>query len=67
MLHPISIRRGQNRYIKCLEKHEDDSVDWYFDREFSKLKDLADYQRLVPSTRTDRMIGFYVLPQAGSM
>lgn len=36
-----------DNYFKSLEEKDGGSVGWYFDPEFSKLKDLADYQRLV--------------------
>ena len=46
--HHISERHfDMRKYFQSLEKDEGGSVDWYFDPEFSKLKDLADYQRLV--------------------
>ncbi|CAM0953932.1 unnamed protein product [Alopecurus aequalis] len=42
-----------DNYYKSLEGKEDGSVGWYFDPEFSKMKDLADYQRLVLKNRAD--------------
>lgn len=42
-----------DNYFNFLEKDEGGSVCWYFDPEFSCLKDLADYQRLVLKNHND--------------
>ncbi|CAM0955272.1 unnamed protein product [Alopecurus aequalis] len=42
-----------DNYFTSLEEVEGSCVDWYFDPEFSKLKDLANYQRLVLKNHDD--------------
>jgi hypothetical protein len=51
--HIPQLRFDVDKYFKCLEEDECGSVDWYFDPEFSKLQDLANYQRLVLKNHDD--------------